>query len=104
KSSSVDSPSSTISTTLPPSPPSPPAGPPLGTYFSRRQAMAPLPPSPPRTLMRASSMKAVRSNGRAGRRWWRRAGLDADDLAPARLAELHRAGDQREEGEVSSHP
>jgi len=37
--------------------PSPPAGPPLGTNFSRRQATAPSPPSPPRTLMRARSMK-----------------------------------------------
>src|SRR5579875_1237904 len=41
--------------TLPPSPPSPPEGPPRGTYFSRRKAMQPLPPSPPRTWMRASS-------------------------------------------------
>src|SRR5579884_3679924 len=40
---------------LPPLPPSPPEGPPRGTYFSRRKAMQPLPPSPARTWMRASS-------------------------------------------------
>src|SRR5579859_730978 len=31
---------------LPPLPPSPPLGPPRGTYFSRRNATQPLPPSP----------------------------------------------------------
>src|SRR5579875_2455788 len=42
--------------TSPPWPPSPPEGPPRGTNFSRRKAMAPLPPSPALTRIRASSM------------------------------------------------
>jgi len=41
--------------TSPPRPPSPPEGPPRGTYFSRRKAMQPLPPSPALTRMRAWS-------------------------------------------------
>src|SRR5215469_13600723 len=40
---------------LPPCPPSPPDGPPLGTYFSRRNATQPFPPSPPLTNIFASS-------------------------------------------------
>src|SRR5260370_42060969 len=40
---------------LPPCPPSPPEGPPRGTYFSRRKAMQPLPPSPAFTSILASS-------------------------------------------------
>src|SRR5258708_19827585 len=40
---------------LPPWPPSPAEGPPRGTYFSRRNAMQPLPPSPPFTNILASS-------------------------------------------------
>src|SRR5512134_1629501 len=40
---------------LPPRPPSPPSGPPRGTYFSRRNDTAPLPPSPAYTSMIASS-------------------------------------------------
>src|SRR5271163_2195301 len=40
---------------LPPSPPSPPEGPPRGTYFSRRNATQPLPPSPAFTEIFASS-------------------------------------------------
>src|SRR5271163_1254815 len=42
--------------TSPPSPPSPPDGPPRGTYFSRRKARQPLPPSPAFTRIVASSM------------------------------------------------
>src|SRR5258708_7730364 len=40
---------------LPPLPPSPPEGPPRGTYFSRRKATQPLPPSPAFTKILASS-------------------------------------------------
>src|SRR6516165_85259 len=40
---------------LPPFPPSPPEGPPLGTYFSLRNATHPLPPSPAFTQIFASS-------------------------------------------------
>src|SRR6516164_410864 len=40
---------------FPPCPPSPPDGPPLGTYFSRRNATQPFPPSPPLTNIFASS-------------------------------------------------
>src|SRR5438132_586555 len=40
---------------LPPWPPSPPEGPPRGTYFSRRKATQPLPPSPAFTKILASS-------------------------------------------------
>src|SRR5271156_3720908 len=42
--------------TSPPLPPSPPDGPPRGTYFSRRKAMQPLPPSPAFTRIFASSI------------------------------------------------
>src|SRR5271163_3766503 len=42
--------------TSPPSPPSPPDGPPRGTYFSRRKARQPLPPSPAFTRIVASSI------------------------------------------------
>src|SRR5437870_11533185 len=45
---------------LPPWPPSPPEGPPRGTYFSRRKAMQPLPPSPPFTNILASSTNTGR--------------------------------------------
>src|SRR3989338_9889664 len=41
--------------TAPPFPPSPPSGPPIGSYFSRRQLTHPRPPFPPRTVMVASS-------------------------------------------------
>src|SRR5271169_1155152 len=40
---------------LPPWPPSPPEGPPRGTYFSRRNAIQPLPPLPAFTNILASS-------------------------------------------------
>src|SRR5882762_3498920 len=42
--------------TSPPLPPSPPEGPPRGTYFSRRNAIQPLPPLPAFTRILASSM------------------------------------------------
>src|SRR3954470_9681798 len=38
-----------------PLPPSPPSGPPLGTYFSRRNETHPFPPSPAFTWIVASS-------------------------------------------------
>ncbi len=44
---------------LPPRPPSPPSGPPRGTYFSRRNDTAPLPPSPAITSIVASSMNFI---------------------------------------------
>src|ERR1035438_6199932 len=47
---------SATSTTSPPRPPSPPLGPPCGTYFSRRKAMQPLPPSPAFTRILTSSI------------------------------------------------
>src|ERR1700744_2093637 len=40
---------------FPPWPPSPPLGPPRGTYFSRRNARQPLPPSPALTVIFTSS-------------------------------------------------
>src|SRR6266849_10317166 len=43
----------------PPRPPSPPEGPPRGTYFSRRNAMQPLPPSPAFTRILASSINMM---------------------------------------------
>src|SRR6476469_7754733 len=62
---------------LPPRPPSPPSGPPRGTYFSRRNETAPLPPPPAMTSIFASSMNfiyvyhasaGIRSPGSGGRR------------------------------------
>src|ERR1700682_3709370 len=50
---------SAIAQMLPPRPPSPPSGPPRGTYFSRRNDTAPLPPSPAITSMFASSMNFI---------------------------------------------
>src|ERR1700720_1625299 len=48
---------------LPPRPPSPPSGPPRGTYFSRRNETAPLPPSPAITSMTASSKNFTTQKG-----------------------------------------
>src|SRR6476660_3726693 len=68
---------SAIACMLPPRPPSPPSGPPRGTYFSRRNETAPLPPSPAMTSIFASSMNfiyvhhasaGIRSRGSGGRR------------------------------------
>src|ERR1039458_4733272 len=47
----------------PPRPPSPPLGPPRGTYFSRRKARQPLPPSPAFTRIRTSSMNIEKAAG-----------------------------------------
>src|SRR5699024_7473717 len=59
KSISVLKPSSTLNTISPPFPPSPPAGPPLGTYFSRRKAAIPFPPSPALTYILTLSTNIV---------------------------------------------
>src|SRR5262245_22378047 len=53
---------------LPPRPPSPPEGPPRGTYFSRRKATQPLPPSPAFTRIFASSINIVVSIEKASTR------------------------------------
>src|SRR3954462_5398870 len=47
---------------LPPRPPSPPSGPPMGTYFSRRNDGLPSPPLPAMTSMRASSKNFIASS------------------------------------------
>src|ERR1035438_1402885 len=49
-------------TTSPPRPPSPPLGPPRGTYFSRRKARQPLPPSPAFTRILTSSINIEMPN------------------------------------------
>src|SRR5579862_5945859 len=43
----------------PPRPPSPPLGPPRGTYFSRRKARHPFPPSPAFTRILTSSINIM---------------------------------------------
>src|SRR5690625_2858991 len=48
--------------TSPPLPPSPPSGPPWATYFSRRKLVAPWPPSPPLTTIRAPSRNNDRTS------------------------------------------
>src|ERR1700693_2737457 len=50
----------------PPRPPSPPLGPPRGTYFSRRKARHPLPPSPAFTRILTSSINMLVGSGRQG--------------------------------------
>src|SRR6516162_6845349 len=52
---------------LPPCPPSPPDGPPLRTYFSRRNATQPFPPSPPFTTIFASPTNIELPSRSAGR-------------------------------------
>src|ERR1700675_512365 len=47
---------------LPPRPPSPPDGPPRGTYFSRRNATHPFPPSPAFTEIFVSSTNILHSS------------------------------------------
>src|ERR1700726_4595364 len=70
----------------PPRPPSPPLGPPRGTYFSRRNARQPLPPSPAFTRMITSSMN------KEG--YYLLGCADADELAlPAAVAEFDHAVD-----------
>src|ERR1043166_9114075 len=81
--------------TSPPWPPSPPLGPPRGTYFSRRNARQPLPPSPAFTRILASSRKCM--VGQAGRPVLRDF-VDGDELAhAAAVFELHDAGHLREQ-------
>src|SRR5690242_16083006 len=69
----------------PPRPPSPPLGPPRGTYFSRRKARQPLPPSPAFTRILTSSMnmeaaaRTAEERQPAGLRY----GGDVDELAHA---------------------
>src|SRR5437660_689728 len=55
-------------TTSPPWPPSPPLGPPRGTYFSRRKARHPLPPSPALIVMIASSTSMTKDKHEKSRR------------------------------------
>src|SRR5262245_46575924 len=91
---------------LPPSPPSPPEGPPFGTNFSRRNATAPLPPSPALTRTTTSSTNCmVPPTGRpeAALRRYDFAGDDRDYRALAGLGELHLAALEREEGVVLAH-
>src|SRR5277367_6143469 len=52
----------------PPRPPSPPLGPPRGTYFSRRNARQPLPPSPAFTRILTSSIN-IGEKGLGVRDW-----------------------------------
>ena len=98
---------------LPPSPPSPPDGPPLGTNFSRRNATAPLPPSPALTWMRrlvdelhGESVRRRRPawSVRASRRASSGGDFDAGDRARAGAPVLDLAGREREQREVASHP
>src|ERR1700722_17324982 len=51
----------------PPSPPSPPEGPPRGTYFSRRNATQPSPPSPAFIDIFASSANTYSPASRTGK-------------------------------------
>src|SRR6202044_846670 len=92
-------------TTSPPRPPSPPLGPPRGTYFSRRKARQPLPPSPALTRMRTSSINIEHTENRKAAGPERTGGLlktalqdlydgcaDADELAhAAAVLEFHDA-------------
>src|SRR6185295_13024330 len=96
--------------TEPPRPPSPPDGPPRGTNFSRRNAVTPLPPSPPFTNILARSRNCISIVGS----WQCAVGsqklslhiahcqllcrINADELAsPALLFELYDARDHREQ-------
>src|SRR3954467_6263537 len=105
-------------TTSPPRPPSPPLGPPRGTYFSRRKARQPLPPSPPLTWIATRSTNiaprpvpggpvagrpGVKSSlDGLGRRFL---GPERDDVdPPAALVELHGPLDQREDRPVAADP
>src|SRR5215470_15061466 len=107
--------------TSPPRPPSPPEGPPRGTYFSRRKATQPLPPSPAFRRILASSTNTGEPAGgppRAGTprepwvrvaRRWRRASVGnrghADEAATApAVFELDVPGDQREQRVVLALP
>src|SRR5205807_4304901 len=87
----LSAPASARMITEPPRPPSPPSGPPLGTNFSRRKLMQPLPPSPPfmNTLARSANTGRGASGGRFG-------GLHADVAAALPLPELDGAVDRGE--------
>src|SRR5665647_200113 len=87
------------STTSPPGAPSPPSGPHLGTYFSRRKLIEPLPPRPPRTQMLALSSMMSGTGGR-----WPRSGLgdDRDEAAGALLGEDEAAAHLGEDGVVDA--
>src|SRR5437868_6566593 len=56
--------------TSPPLPPSPPEGPPRGTYFSRRKARQPLPPSPALARILTSSINIEKPPGLGSRAAW----------------------------------
>src|SRR5690349_12874523 len=93
---------------LPPRPPSPPEGPPRGTYFSRRNARQPLPPSPALMRMRASSRNCIEKPSPGYGRRPLGIGtvellgrLDVDKLAHAApVAEIDHAGHLGEQGIV----
>src|SRR6516225_1660946 len=85
---------------LPPLPPSPPEGPPRGTYFSRRKATQPLPPSPAFTKILASSTNTWESYLEKSRR---NAGLKA--LCSIRINEMFLAScRERPSGNAPWHP
>src|SRR5271169_894565 len=90
-------------TTSPPRPPSPPLGPPRGTYFSRRNARQPLPPSPAFTRIRTSSINmglGRDASAQAGRlvAGFGQHRLDADEFAEApSIAKNHNAGNLRKQ-------
>src|SRR6476469_6458935 len=94
--------------TSPPRPPSPPEGPPRGTYFSRRNARQPLPPSPALMRMRASSRNCIEKLSPGYGRRPLGIGtvellgrLDVDKLAHAApVAEIDHAGHLGEQGIV----
>src|SRR5579863_1673512 len=67
--------------TSPPLPPSPPLGPPRGTYFSRRNARQPLPPSPAFTRILTSSMNIEAVNQDSGPRPEEKERLKSNRLA-----------------------
>src|SRR5580700_5692926 len=97
-------------TTSPPRPPSPPLGPPRGTYFSRRNARQPLPPSPAFTRILTSSI-----NMGFGLDWTEPGGgyqrrelfarFDADELAEtAAIAKHNDAWNLGEQGIILAAP
>src|SRR5258708_27257842 len=81
---------------LPPCPPSPPEGPPRGTYFSRRKAMQPLPPSPAFTSILASSTNTgIKLHKRRPAAQWHhrlKAQGKKNAVRPSRTAETKRGG------------
>src|SRR6266436_377794 len=81
---------------LPPCPPSPPEGPPRGTYFSRRKAMQPLPPSPAFANILASSTNTgiKLRKSRPAAQWHHRpkARGKKNAVRPSRTSETKRGG------------